>query len=60
MPAELLSPGSAAALLGVSIDTLAKWADGGQLAAIRLPSGHRRYRRADIERLLSDAQESRS
>lgn len=47
-PARLMRPAEAARLLGVHPDTLARWADEGEpeqiaKAAVRLPSGHRRY-----------------
>ena len=38
-----------AQIVGVSTDTLRRWDESGQLPAVRLPSGHRRYRLADIE-----------
>ena len=41
----VLLPGrKAASFLGVSQDTLRGWADRGEITAVRLPSGHRRYR----------------
>jgi len=41
-------------MLGVSIDTLRRWDETGQLAAVRLiPGGHRRYRLADLDALVS-------
>ena len=49
---ELLSIGAAAAQLGVSIDTLRRWSAAGRIPVVVLPSGHRRYRLADIEALL--------
>lgn len=41
----------AAARLGVHQNTLRGWADRGLVPVVRLPSGHRRFRSADIERL---------
>jgi len=50
----MLRPGDAAKLLGVTTRTLANWTDQGRLNAIRLPGrGGRRYRRADIEALIT-------
>lgn len=51
---DILRPGEAAKMLGVSTRTLANWTDQGRLQAIRLPgTGYRRYRRADIEALIA-------
>src|SRR6185312_1060234 len=41
----------AAALLGVSASTVKRWVDEGELAAARTAGGHRRIRRATLERL---------
>ena len=49
---DLLTTSQAAALLKVDRATIARWVRLGQLPAIRLPSGHWRIRRADVERLL--------
>ena len=48
-PEERLTIGEAAKLAGVSIDTLRRWADKGHIAFERRPSGHRVFRRADVE-----------
>jgi len=50
-PIGLVPISRAAQLLGVSIYTMRRWDESGQLPAVRLPSGHRRYRLADIEGL---------
>jgi diguanylate cyclase (GGDEF)-like protein/excisionase family DNA binding protein len=42
----------AAALLGVSLNTLRRWSDNGKVTCYRSPGGHRRYRRCDIAALL--------
>jgi len=39
-------------LLGVSPATVVNYADAGTLKVFKLPSGHRRFHRADVERLL--------
>ncbi len=51
--ATLLTPGDAARMLHVTTKTLQRMAQRGDLAAVLLPSGHRRYRQADVEALLS-------
>lgn len=47
-----VSPGDAAAALGVSRQTVARLADAGKIRSIR-PGAHRRYLAADIEALLA-------
>ncbi len=49
---ELLTPGEVAELFGVNPRTVARWADDGQLDAIKTLGGHRRYRAGDVRRLL--------
>ncbi len=54
-PDALISVAQAAALLGVHPNTVRAWTDSGRLAAWRInPRGDRRYRRADVERLLAE------
>ena len=43
--------GEAAQILGVSASTVRRWADGGKLRVARTDGGHRRFARADVERL---------
>ena len=50
---EWLRLGEAAASLGVSLNTLRRWSDSGRLVCYRSAGGHRRYRRLDVEALLS-------
>jgi DNA-binding transcriptional MerR regulator len=49
--ADLLTPGQAAAIAGVTVRTLQRYATQGQIEFVVLPSGHRRYRRESIEAL---------
>ena len=49
---NLVSVGEAARLLGVSVDTLRRWADDARIPVIRTPTGHRRFRIRDIDALL--------
>ncbi|HET7520039.1 MAG TPA: GAF domain-containing protein, partial [Candidatus Limnocylindria bacterium] len=54
----LISVAQAAALLGVHPNTLRSWTDAGRLTAYRINArGDRRYRRADVERLLAEGGE---
>jgi excisionase family DNA binding protein len=43
----------AAAIAGVSISTLRRWADEGRLPSFRTAGGHRRFRVSDIQRALA-------
>lgn len=53
---KLISIGSAARILGVSIDTLRRWDANGAFRAIRSgPRGNRYYTRADIDHFMMDA-----
>jgi excisionase family DNA binding protein len=46
-----------AAILGVDEKSVRSWADAGQLPCWRTPGGHRRFRRSDVEALLSPESE---
>ncbi len=46
----------AAEILRVSPQAVRNYADGGKLRHRRLPGGHRRFRRADVESLLRDSE----
>jgi molybdopterin-binding protein len=46
--------GEAAALLGVSVDTVRRWADDGRLVTTRTEGGHRVVDGADLARLASE------
>jgi excisionase family DNA binding protein len=46
---ELLTPSQVAAEWGVSLRTVQRYIAAGKLRTIRLPSGHHRIRRQDIE-----------
>ena len=57
LPDELLTPQHAAARLGITADTIRRWANDGVLPSVRTrPGGHRRVRRADIEQLIEQTQ----
>ena len=49
-----VSIGEAARAWGVSVETSGRWANQGIAPSIRTPGGQRRFRRADVERLLRD------
>jgi excisionase family DNA binding protein len=50
--ALLLNAEDAAALLGVSVDTLRRWASDGTLPRVRMPRGGSRYARPNLEALI--------
>lgn len=53
-PSDLLTTAEVAAIGGVSRTTVHRWAKAGVLpTAFRIPSGHRRFRRADVTALLA-------
>ena len=52
---RLLSPREAAALLGITPDTLRRWEREGRIQAEWTPGGQRRYREADVKALLGTA-----
>ena len=52
-PADWLSLGPASRLMGVDPDTLRRWADAGRVRAFATPGGHRRFSRADLDRLVA-------
>ena len=54
--ALLLTATAAARLLGVSVDTLRRWAADGALPLVRLPRGGYRYARPDLEALMESAE----
>lgn len=50
---DWLALGAAASLLGVSTDTLRRWADAGRVRSFTTPGGHRRFARPELERVLA-------
>ena len=50
---ELLTPGQAIAVAHISKSTLLRAEKAGKITGLRTPGGHRRYRRADVEALLT-------
>jgi excisionase family DNA binding protein len=56
-PEEWLTTGQAAELLGVHRSTLLRYVEEGRLPARRLPTGHYRVRREDLEKLLEQGEQ---
>lgn len=50
---ELMTAAEVAAMIPVHAETVRRWAREGQLTAVTLPSGRKRYRRCDVEALLT-------
>ena len=57
--AKLLRISEAAARLGVHPTTLRTWADKGMVAMVKLPSGYRRFRVEEIERMKQEMDRGR-
>jgi molybdopterin-binding protein len=55
---DLIRLGGAAEILGVSADTVRRWADDGRLAAVRSSGGQRLVRRSDVARLVAERRRS--
>jgi excisionase family DNA binding protein len=53
---EFLRVHQAAALLHVAPKTLSRWANEGKIACVRTAGGHRRFSRAEVERLRAQLQ----
>jgi excisionase family DNA binding protein len=56
---EWLTLGQAARFLGVAQSTVRKWSDEGRLPAFYTPGGHRRFRRAELERFVGRSRPAR-
>ena len=54
MERTVLSTQDLAAIFGVNVSTVKRWADSGQLACIKTPGGHRRFRMNDVHVFLND------
>ena len=52
-PSDLLTASQAAEAWGVSVHTVRRWARDEKVTTIVLPSGRRRYRRSDVENIIT-------
>ena len=52
---EMLPIGTAARLLGVSVDTVRRWERDGKIKSRRTAGGQRRFPRAEIDRVIEVA-----
>jgi excisionase family DNA binding protein len=55
-PEVLLTPAEVAKLFRVDPKTVTRWAKAGKLTAIRTLGGHRRYRKSEVESLLTKSE----
>jgi excisionase family DNA binding protein len=51
----LLTPAEVASMFRVDPKTVTRWAKAGKISAIRTLGGHRRYREAEVRKLLASA-----
>lgn len=56
-PDELLTPAEVAQMFRVNPKTVTRWARAGKISAIRTLGGHRRFRAAEIKKLLEEVEE---
>ena len=54
MASSVYKPGRAAELLGVSVDTVRRWADAGRIKTVRTRGGQRMIDGADLARFLEE------
>ena len=50
---ELLTPAQVAALFGVAVKTVTRWAKAGKLTSLRTLGGHRRYNAAEVHAIIA-------
>lgn len=50
---QLLTPAQVAKALAVDSKTVTRWARAGIVKSITFPTGHRRFRRSDIDEILN-------
>lgn len=53
---ELLLPCEVAEIFRVNPKSVTRWAKAGKLTAVKTLSGHRRFRRSEVERVYREAQ----
>lgn len=51
---EYLTPAQVCQLLKISTRTLWRYQDAGAITPVLLPSGHRRFRRVDVDQLVTE------
>jgi excisionase family DNA binding protein len=56
-PEILLTPAETANFFRVNVKTLTRWSKDGKIQSVRTLGGHRRYKLADVQRLLQGGAE---
>lgn len=54
---RLLTSGEVATLFRVNPKTVSRWATSAQIASVRTPGGHRRYRESEVRAILENGPE---
>lgn len=54
---ELMTPKEVAEAFGVEVKTITRWAQAGKLTCFRTLGGHRRYNRAEVEKIITESTE---
>jgi len=57
---ELLTPREVADMFRVDPKTVTRWAKAGKLTSLRTLGGHRRYRKAEVDALMTAGETKRS
>lgn len=55
---RLLKPSEISKMFRVHPKTVTRWAKAGRIGSIRTPGGHRRFREAEVQALLAQAQDA--
>lgn len=48
-----LTPGEVAKIFRVDTKTVGRWAKAGKLSSVKTPGGHRRFRKSEVDKLLT-------
>lgn len=54
---DLMTPREVAERFGVEVKTITRWAQAGKLTCFRTLGGHRRYNRAEVEKIIEESTE---
>lgn len=57
---NLLTPAQVAEAFNVDPKTVTRWAKAGKITCIRTLGGHRRYKRTEVDKLISDGTSTRN